>query len=361
MKIYRRSVTINGKEKKSPRFKKKSEVDSWYAKKLTERQFLKEGVNLPLDTKTILNDYFDSTWILQREKTYPVSTTYSDRQRYNDYIRPFIGLMRVSKINQLQVRQTLKAVCEVHGMSIETRNRVRALLSKLFNDAMNEDPPLRSDNPALNISFQDARRGKKEPEYIKNEKQISLFLKKARELSSTHYAWASLQLMAGMRKSEAIPLQWSDFDSVEAELFIRRRFMQAANKIVDGTKAGSSEVRSIPIADTLVRILNGHRKVSEWKDENDFILSREDGSNFGPREIHDLHNDIVEHSGVKITPHGLRHTFGREWVKRGGSMKALQTILGHSNSQITDLYSRLAGKSVKAQRNTVSIEVEDDE
>jgi integrase len=359
LKTYRRSISVNGREIKSPRFLRKSDADRWYEQKQRERQF--EGLQAPVNSAVTLNYYFDKVWLPMRESKYPISTTYSDRQRFNDYVRPAIGPMKVSKINQLQVRKTLANVVDKHGRSTETRNRVRALLSKLFNDAMNEEPALRTDNPAMNISFNDPRQGKKQPEYIKREQDIISFIKAARELSSTHLTWAAMQLMAGMRKSEAIPLTWSDFDSADNELRVSKRFMQAANRIVTGTKAGSAEERIIPIPDALARILKSHRKGSDYNSDSDFILVRGDGLNYGPRDIHTLHMDIVEHSGIKITPHGLRHTFGREWVKRGGSMKALQAILGHANSSVTDLYSKLAGKSVSSQRNTVNFEVEDDE
>ena len=43
-----------------------------------------------------------------------------------------------------------------------------------------------------------------------------------------------------------------------------------------------------------------------------------------------------------IHPHVLRHTFATRWIENGGSMKTLQTILGHSNYGITaDIYSHV--------------------
>jgi integrase len=40
--------------------------------------------------------------------------------------------------------------------------------------------------------------------------------------------------------------------------------------------------------------------------------------------------------------HDLRHTFASHFVTRGGSLKALQEILGHSDYKMTQRYSHLS-------------------
>lgn len=360
-KTYRRTIRINGHVINSPRFQRASDADKWYQSKLREKQFAAEGLSLPVDIDMTLSDYFENTWLSNRKKKYPKATWLSDQQRFRKYVAPEIGKAKVSKISQLKIREVLRHVVDDFGQSIQTRNRVRSLLSKIFNDSMNESPPLRRDNPAYNISFDDPRVGKKEPNYIRLEKDISKFVKAARSLGTNHYVYVCIMLMAALRKSEMIPLKWNDFDENESELLIDEKFEQASNSIKQGTKAGSEQVRVVPIPDDLVMVLKRHRAKSDWQDEGDFILCREDGSNFGPREIHELHNQVVVASGVSVTPHGLRHTYGRQFVLKDGNMKALQAIMGHSSSSTTDLYSKLAGKSVKQTRNTLNLGLDDDE
>ena len=36
-----------------------------------------------------------------------------------------------------------------------------------------------------------------------------------------------------------------------------------------------------------------------------------------------------------ITFHGLRHTFATQWIRQGGDIKALQSILGHKDAMAT--------------------------
>lgn len=356
-KEYRASIFINGAEKKSPRFERKSDADKWYTSMRVKKQFMRDGLKAPLNEKMLLDEYFYGQWLPARKLRYGKATWGSDEQRYKAYASPLIGKIRVVNINQLQVRNVLRSVVEDHKHSIATRNKVRSLLSKVFNDAMNEEIPLREDNPAMNISFSDPRTGKKEPKHIKRKKDILEFINKAKELSQKHFIYACIQLMAGPRKQDLIPLRWNDFNEEDCELIIDEKFVQAENRIVPGTKAGTEESRVVPIPDELVQALLKYKAKSDFQADDDFILCKEDGRNLGPRDVSRLHDEIRALSGVEITPHGLRHTYGREFVANGGSMKALQTILGHSNMQTTELYSRLAGRSVSKHRNVVSFKV----
>ncbi len=68
--------------------------------------------------------------------------------------------------------------------------------------------------------------------------------------------------------------------------------------------------------------------------------------------------EVREKAKLDISPHGLRHTFGREFAQNTGNIKALQAILGHSSSSTTDIYSELAGDRIKGFGEAVTYETE---
>lgn len=54
-------------------------------------------------------------------------------------------------------------------------------------------------------------------------------------------------------------------------------------------------------------------------------------------------------TGIRFHPHQMRHTFGCRWLERGGSLAALQVILGHSTIVTTQRYARLSDDHVRAE------------
>lgn len=65
---------------------------------------------------------------------------------------------------------------------------------------------------------------------------------------------------------------------------------------------------------------------------------------------------VRRHSGVKaFSPHQLRHTFACRWLERGGSLAALQQILGHSSIVTTQRYARISDDMVRREVERVGM------
>lgn len=63
---------------------------------------------------------------------------------------------------------------------------------------------------------------------------------------------------------------------------------------------------------------------------------------------------VRRHSGVdRFHVHQLRHTFACTWIEAGGSLPALQQILGHASVVTTQMYAKLSDDAVRREAERI--------
>ena len=357
---YRRFIRVGLRLEASPEFARKSDAEKWYEEMKRKKQFLRDGIIIEEKSDAVLFMDYAREWMIKRMKNYPASTWKSDEQRLRVYILPHLSEFPISSIKGTQIRNVLIRISEPNfvkqGLTISpaTMTRVKALMSAIFGDALNEDPPLVNFNPVTGIRLKDKRRGVKKPRHLANAEQCLKFIECANEIGKLEWVVASIFLMSGLRKQELIALRWKSFDAKAHSLTVSEKYEQTTNTIKIGTKAGEDSIRTVPISSVLTQALLSYQKETSYPAPDDFIVCRADGRFLGARDINRLIEEIRKKAGLDISPHGLRHTFGREFAQNTGNIKALQSILGHSSSSTTDLYSDLSGERTRGFGEAVS-------
>lgn len=66
-------------------------------------------------------------------------------------------------------------------------------------------------------------------------------------------------------------------------------------------------------------------------------------------------NQVRKRTGIeRFHVHQTRHTFACQWLERGGTLAALQQVLGHASIEMTQLYARLSDEAVMREAVRIS-------
>lgn len=142
-------------------------------------------------------------------------------------------------------------------------------------------------------------------------KEQSEFLQR---LENSRYKWLFLfYIMTGVRRNEALSLEWKDIDKDDKTIYIK------------GTKTEESE-RKIVLRQDIQEILDGQKgQLKKEKIKGEFVFP------YAP--------ETISRNFKKLCPthhlHDLRHTFATRCAECGIDIKVCQQVLGHSTADMT--------------------------
>lgn len=126
-------------------------------------------------------------------------------------------------------------------------------------------------------------------------------------------------------------LRWGELMRAE------RSDVQSGMLVVHQTKSG--KIRRVPLPPELL---------AEVEARTGRLLP------FDPPTPGHFTRKVKKLTGLKFHPHQMRHTFACRWLEQGGSLAALQAILGHSSVVTTQRYARLSDDHVRAEADRIN-------
>ncbi|MFH0870240.1 MAG: site-specific tyrosine recombinase/integron integrase [archaeon] len=138
---------------------------------------------------------------------------------------------------------------------------------------------------------------------------------------------------AGLRISECINLKTEDIDFGENLCIVRQgkgkkdRITLLSKELIESFKRYSSK-----------------EKISSG-----LIFSNKQGRALSARNVQKIVSAAGKRAGIKkrVTPHKLRHSFATHLLEAGVSIRVIQELLGHSNLQTTQIYTRVSKENIK--------------
>ena len=155
-----------------------------------------------------------------------------------------------------------------------------------------------------------------------------------------------LLLFTGLRRGEALALQWSDIDFDKKTISVTKSVYHEGNtpKLKEPkTMAGVREVFLLnKLESVLAEYKRGHK-------DSDFIFSTNGGlSPLTKSQVAKGWNKYTETIGISITPHQLRHTYASILYAAGIQAKSAQMLMGHSDITTTqNIYTHLMSEAKK--------------
>ena len=271
------------------------------------------------------------------------------------------------KLNTLYAR-LLRPKPNGHGLSPRSVQYVHVILHRAFRDAVRWERLLRNPCDAA-----DPPRGLTRPKLrVWSPVELGSFLRLAAE--DRLIALWHLIAMTGMRRGEALGLQWEDLDLEAGRLSIKRTLIQIANYSKDGTDwtLGAPKTRSgyrqVELDPRTVAVLRAHRaRQAEERLRlggdyltNEFVFTRHDGRPLHPKLVSQQFRRLVRRLELPtLSVHGLRHTWATLALQAGVHPKVVQERLGHAQISVTlDTYSHVTPAMDREAATTVAALIE---
>lgn len=322
-------------------FLRKEDAEAFEMAEKRKKQLQKAGLDAPQD-KTLFLD-FSKAFISRRYKALARSSVDHDEGRLRNYWLEKFGLRPLSTITSAEIKQQLDHIQFELGHSPADRNRHRALLHTLYQEAFMEDRVLF--NPVARIPLIEEKRTKRKT-VLKEASQIEAYLDALRA-EGPHYGMiGEIMAWTGARVCAAIALQWHDVHFSDGIVLIRRIEERAGgSKIVERTKGRGQvdderDAEVIPLFPRLREALLAHRQRTHFTKPHDFIACRGDGSYIPYDTFKDVHKRAIASADLPagVTPHTLRASFATLAKKAGYTRAEIREMLGHSSEAVTARY-----------------------
>lgn len=345
---YKKEIRINGK-RIAKRFTRIADAERWYAEMKRAKELARSGL-APQSQDVLFADYA-ATWLARRKQQgKPLGSWMTDEERLRKWVLPVFGQHVLQRINSQELEAFLDRLVAKEGLASGTRNRVRAVLHKLYNDAKRQG--LIQHNPVSNVLVW--KEQKQTFDYWQTLEECQAYLEQAETESPSFYVFALLALNTGARIGELIALQNQDVDLKNRRIHFCKLKEYRGGEICKRTKGGGD--RWLGMNDELYQVLMNHRQKTKFNGPNDFVIHQTDGGSMYAGSVRQIHWRVCRKAELrKLRIHDLRHTFASHYVMNGGSLHDLQALLGHSSPMMTQRYAHLAPGYLESKAQIVQI------
>lgn len=310
--------------------------------------FLKQECNLTLDQ--VFNDYFE----LITKKGLSTNTLRNYRIIYNSHIKQELGNYEIVKIKYQTLQNLFNNLTSV---SLGTQKTIKSILNLVFKYACKCG--YIENNPVTLIELTGIEPTEKKKTITYQELEMIIEVVKNRERANSFKSDSIgialyIGYYSGLRISEVLALEKSDFDFINNEIHITKQ-LNCVGKHKDeiSVKAKlktSASNATIPLAEPLKEIL------IDWFNKNPYnhVICDVDGEYIPSPSIRSIKPYVKNALGIDFHFHMLRHTFISNLANNGISLQIAKELARHSDITTTmNIYTHVNEDSQKQAINSV--------
>ena len=261
----------------------------------------------------------------------------TDLEKFQEFLLSECSVKNLEKVQKNDVKQYLSYLHE-NNYSSKSQARKLSAINSFYLFLLSEN--VVKENPVSGIFS--PKTGKSLPKYLSKD-EIELLIKTAKKIHTARGIRLEFQMellyATGLRVSELVTLP---FKSI-----IKNEFIEVMGK-------GSKE-RLVPLNKNAIKLFEEYKNV-----RNLFIPNGKDSKFLFPSKSASGHQtrdtfyknlkDIAIASGIdpaKVSPHVFRHSFASHLIAGGADLRAVQTMLGHSDISTTQIYTHIMTDRLK--------------
>lgn len=306
---------------------------------------LKYGLINDFD-KVTLNDLMYK-WIYEIKKYDNIkpSTFESYEGTYRNYIQNSdIANLKLFNIKSVNLQDYYNKMSK-NAISSSKIKKMNKLLSQFFKYAIQEGYLNR--NPSENIiipKLESEKKLKEEPIEYYTEDEVKLIKKKLK--GNDLELLVLFALGTGLRQGELLALRYSDIDYEKKQVRVSRS-VKVTYVFDEQNKKHRQQLFLDPKTKNSKRIVDIPSSIFEMlpkKDNNELIFT-DNEKVWDARKLYRHWNSFLKENNLPIKKfHSLRHTYATLLLSKGVELITVSKLLGHSSTQITEIYSHVIPK-----------------
>ena len=278
-----------------------------------------------------LRQYSERVFMPSKTLTATENTRASFQGNLDKWILPALGDMKLTDMTAAQISALLLDM-QAKGKKTATVTKVYTILKSLFKMAYLSD--MVSRNPMDKVQRPASQKAEQEQEAY-TAAEVKAIMEALEGEPLKWRVFVRLLIETGVRRGEALGIQWTDIDFQNEALLICRNLCYTPDKGVylDTPKNGKS--RTVYLGDDLLGLL---RQLQGAQVPGAQFVFTQDNSvePMHPTSPTHYFRQFAKKNGIKdFHPHKLRHTFASIAITSGADVVSVSETLGHSDTAVT--------------------------